>query len=83
MTTLSSQHAPHGSDGRSGKHSIYRDWESYSEVDITQSGALHYAAHPSTLPLLVCYAVDDGPIQHYRPGNGEPIPEVFFTGTIS
>jgi DNA polymerase len=66
-------------NGGHGKHALYRDWETYSEDDIEQSGALHYAMHPSTLPLLVCYAVDDGPVQHYRPRNGEPIPEVFFT----
>jgi hypothetical protein len=61
------------------KHTLYYDWETYSEADIGQGGALYYAAHPTTLPLLVCYAVDDGPVQSYRPGRGEPIPEVFFT----
>ena len=59
MTILRTPCIPHACYGQ---HSFYRDWESYSEVDIQQSGALHYAAHPSTLPLLVCYAVDDGPI---------------------
>lgn len=62
-----------------GKHILYRDWETYSEADIEEGGALHYAMHPSTVPLLVCYAVDDGPVHGYRPGSGEPIPEVFFT----
>ena len=66
-------------DARYGKHILYRDWETYSEVNIKQGGALYYAAHPTTLPLLVCYAIDDGPVQSYRPTSGEPIPEIFFT----
>jgi hypothetical protein len=76
---LDNQLAPQPRISVYGKHSFYRDWECYSEVDIKQSGALYYAAHPTTVPLLVCYAVDDGPLQSYRPGSGEPIPEVFFT----
>jgi DNA polymerase bacteriophage-type len=70
---------PRSLDAQYGKHILYRDWETYSEVDIQQSGALYYAVHSTTLPLLICYAVDDGPVQSYRPGSGEPIPEVFFT----
>src|SRR6516162_9519706 len=32
---------PHSSNVRYGKHILYRDWETYSEVDIQESGALH------------------------------------------
>jgi DNA polymerase bacteriophage-type len=75
--SLDSQRAPRVA--RYGKRRLYRDWETYSEANIKESGALYYATHPTTVPLLVCYAVDDGPVQSYRPGSGEPIPEVFFT----
>src|SRR4051812_7368672 len=32
-------------------HVLCRDWETYSEANIEQGGALYYAAHPTTLPL--------------------------------
>lgn len=42
---------------------IFADIETYSELDVTDVGAYAYAQHPSTEVLLLCYAIDDGPVQ--------------------
>lgn len=39
------------------------DFETYSDVDITEVGAYHYAMHPSTEALMLGWAIDDGPVQ--------------------
>ncbi len=56
-----------------GAHTLHRDFETRSPVDLRKVGAHVYAGHPSTQIICVAYAVDDGPVQLWRPG--EPVPE--------
>jgi DNA polymerase len=46
-------------------------------VNLTTVGAWRYAADPTTEVLCVAYAIDDGPVQTWAPG--QPIPKEFFT----
>jgi DNA polymerase len=54
---------------------LYRDIESRSRIDLTKAGAPRYAADRATEVLCVGYAVDDGPIAIWTPG--QPIPDEF------
>src|SRR6516164_1975953 len=54
---------------------LHRDFETRSTLDITDVGASRYAADPNTGVWCCAYAVDDGPIKVWTPG--EPIPEEF------
>jgi DNA polymerase len=53
--------------------SVIIDLETRSTVDLTDVGAHVYAAHPSTDVLCCGYAVDDGDVKIWRPG--DPIPD--------
>ena len=53
------------------------DIESRSAAKLDDVGARRYASDPTTSVLCVCYAVDDGPVESYVPGEG-PIPDVFY-----
>ena len=55
---------------------LHRDVETRSTVDLARTGAWRYAADPTTEVLVVCYAVDDGPVREWTPG--EPMPEEFI-----
>ena len=57
-------------------HSLHRDFETRSKADLKKVGAAVYAADPSTEILCVAYAVDDGPVQLWRPG--DPVPAEWF-----
>jgi DNA polymerase len=54
---------------------LFRDIETRSTCDLKAAGAWRYSADPSTEILCVAYAVDDGSIEIWVPG--EPIPDVF------
>lgn len=54
------------------------DFETRSELDLRKVGAHVYATHPSTDIVCLAWAVDDGPIQIYRPLDGDPIPTELF-----
>ncbi len=54
---------------------FFRDIETRGELDLRTVGADRYARHPGTDVLLMAFAVDDGPVQLWRPP--EPVPEVF------
>jgi DNA polymerase len=56
-------------------HVVHWDIESRSELKLDKVGTHKYARHPSTQILCVCYAVDDGPVQIWLPG--DPIPPEF------
>jgi DNA polymerase len=56
---------------------LYRDIETRSTIDLAKAGAWRYAADPSTEVLCVGYAIDDGSVAVWIPG--QPIPEVFIT----
>jgi DNA polymerase len=57
-------------------HTLYRDYETRSRIDLTKAGAWKYAAHPRTEVLCCAYAVDEDPPQIWVPGN--PIPAPFI-----
>ena len=46
--------------------------ETRSQADLRKVGAARYAADPSTEVLWVAFAVDDGPVKLWRPG--DPVP---------
>jgi len=53
----------------------YWDVETYSERDLSECGAYIYAADETTDVLFLCFAVDDGEVQTWKPG--DPVPESF------
>jgi DNA polymerase len=55
---------------------LKRDFETRSILDLKAVGATVYAEHPSTDVWCIGYAVDDGPVLIWHPG--DPIPEPFF-----
>ena len=57
-------------------HVLHRDIETRSTISLKKVGAHKYAADPSTEVLCVAYAVDDGPVQLWRPG--DPVPPEFI-----
>lgn len=42
---------------------VHIDFETRSELDVSDVGSVVYAAHPSTDILCIGYAVDDGPVE--------------------
>jgi DNA polymerase bacteriophage-type len=55
---------------------LHRDIETRSRGILRKVGAHRYAADPSTEVLCVAYAVDDGPVQLWIPG--DPVPPEFI-----
>ena len=51
------------------------DLETHSQVSLKERGAHVLAADPSTDIHFFCYAVDDGEVQTWKPG--DPVPEAF------
>jgi DNA polymerase len=61
---------------------LHRDFETRSHQAILKTvGAQRYAADPSTEVLCCCYAVDDGPVKLWRPG--DPVPTEFLAAAQS
>jgi DNA polymerase len=48
---------------------VYWDIETYSQISLPERGAYIYAADPSTGVFFLCYAIDDGEIQVWKPGD--------------
>jgi DNA polymerase len=59
-----------------GVRVLPRDIETCSAVNLAEVGAHRYAVDKSTKIRCVGYAVDNGPVQIWTPG--EPIPQPFF-----
>jgi DNA polymerase len=55
---------------------LLRDFETRSVLDLKEVGAWQYSRHATTDILCVAYAVDDGPIQLWKPG--DPVPPEFI-----
>src|SRR5271166_1459565 len=55
------------------QHVLHRDYETRSRVVLKVVGAHRYAADPSTEVLCCAYAVDNDPVQLWRPGDPVPI----------
>jgi hypothetical protein len=58
---------------------VYWDLETYSQISLTDRGVDIYAADPATGIFFFCYAIDDGEVQVWRPG--DPVPEPFANPT--
>ena len=54
---------------------LFRDYETKSAADLKSVGARKYAQHPSTDVWCCAYALDDGPVQIWKPG--DPVPPEF------
>jgi DNA polymerase len=54
---------------------LHHDFETRSTLSLPAAGAWRYAADPSTEVLCIGFAVDDGPVQIWTPG--QQIPDVF------
>lgn len=57
------------------KHTLHRDYETRSPVDLRKAGAYVYLAHPDTDVWCCAYSVDDGPVKLWTPG--DPVPPEF------
>ena len=55
------------------QHVLHRDYETRSRVVLKVVGAHRYAADPSTEVLCCAYAVDNNPVQLWRPSDPVPI----------
>jgi DNA polymerase len=55
---------------------LLRDYETRSQLQLKSVGAWVYSAHPSTDAWCCAYAVDDGPIELWIPG--DPVPPEFI-----
>jgi DNA polymerase len=60
---------------RAAHHVLHRDIEIRSRASLKLVGAQRYAADPSTEVLCCAYAVDNDPVQLWRPG--DPVPTEF------
>ena len=58
---------------------IYWDIETYSQCSLKEHGAHVYASDPTTNTHFFCYAIDDGEVQTWRPG--DPVPAPFTNPT--
>ena len=52
---------------------LYLDFESRSELDLTECGLDNYVKHPSTRVLMLAHALDDEPVEVWEPHLG-PMP---------
>jgi DNA polymerase len=53
---------------------VYWDVETHSQINLKDQGAFIYARDASTGVFFLCYAVDDGEIQVWKPGDPEAEP---------
>src|SRR6516164_55395 len=59
---------------------VYWDVETYSQRNLKECGAHVYAADPSTGVFFMGYAIDDGEVQTWWPGDPVPAPFADPTG---
>lgn len=50
------------------------DYETYSDVDLTEVGSSVYSRDPSTEVLMAAYALNNGKVEQWVPAEGEPMP---------
>jgi DNA polymerase len=55
---------------------LHRDIETRSTLDLPRVGIWRYAIDPTTDVWLVCYAVDNGPVEEWR--RGQAVPDAFL-----
>lgn len=51
---------------------IFFDYETRSFCDLKASGGWKYSEHPTTDIICMAYAIDDGPVKHWLPGDSVP-----------
>lgn len=51
------------------------DYETFSELSLTDVGTSVYANHASTEILMCAYALNDSPVRQWVPAEGEPMPK--------
>lgn len=51
---------------------IHGDFESQSEYDLREGNSDGYAKHPSTRPVCLALAFDEGPVHLWKPGDALP-----------
>src|SRR5262245_14110411 len=74
--------SPHGAHAADAiKHVLHRDFETRSRVALKIVGAQRYTADHTTEVLCCAYAVDDDPVQLWRPG--DPTPSEFILAAQS
>jgi DNA polymerase len=54
---------------------VHLDYETFSEVNLKETGLSVYSKHDSTEVLMCAYAFDDGPVKQWIPAEGEDMPE--------
>lgn len=52
---------------------IFVDFETRSECDLKKCGSWVYSEHPSTEILCMAWAIEDGPVQLWEPGQPFPV----------
>jgi DNA polymerase len=57
------------------RSTVFWDIETFSQVSLKEHGARIYAKHVSAGVWFLCYAIDNGGVQIWRPGDS--VPEVF------
>lgn len=55
---------------------IHVDLETRSKCDLLKSGAWRYSQDPSTEVLCMAFAIDDGPVHLWRPGDAFPFQQL-------
>jgi DNA polymerase len=58
------------------RHVLHRDYETRGQLLLKRVGTHRYAADPSTEVLCCAFAIDDGPVQLWIPG--DPVPPEFI-----
>lgn len=61
--------------------SLLLDFETRSTIDLRKTGVYVYAEHPTTDVWCAAYAVDDGPIEMWTPG--QPVPGPIMDAVLS
>ena len=61
--------------GLASAHTLHWDIETRSPDDLKVVGVHVYASNPATEIICLSYAVDDGAVKTWRPG--DPVPEEF------
>jgi DNA polymerase len=62
-------------------HIVHRDFETKSRLNLKKVGAFKYAQDASTEVLCGCFAVDDGPVKQWWPG--DPIPPEWLEAAVN
>lgn len=75
---------PRGSKGKSsGMNKLYIDIETYSSIDISESGSYKYIDSNDFEILLIGYAIEDGPVKVIDLCQGEAIPKELEVALLS